>query len=262
MNLLQVATHYVCELHWSVIPIQPSRLGDRDSGKKPRIEWRPYQRRLPTSDELQSWFGVGTPKSNIGIVTGFVSNLYVVDADSPEGLAWVEAHCGPTACRAVTGGRGEHRFYRLAVGQMARNRTHVAGQAVDGRGEGGYVVAPPSTHSSGGQYRWLELSTPADWNDEWFPPLVAVPRSATTISSVTDDERVRRARAYVSRIQSVAGHGGERQLFAAARALVRRFGLSADVALQELRIWNSYCARPMWCDRKLVHTIQQAAKYP
>src|SRR3712207_2594147 len=58
----------------SVAPVPP------DGSKRPRISWKPYQRRLPTDDELVSWFASG--KNGVAVLCGRVSGgLEVIDFD-------------------------------------------------------------------------------------------------------------------------------------------------------------------------------------
>src|SRR5262245_20318279 len=58
---------------WSIFPVQPR-------SKVPAVKWECYQRRLATVDELEKWFT--KPGYNVGIVTGKLSGIFVVDADS------------------------------------------------------------------------------------------------------------------------------------------------------------------------------------
>ena len=51
--------------------------------KRAMIGWTPFQKRLPTEQEVSTWFGKW-PDANIGIVTGEISNLVVFDLDSED----------------------------------------------------------------------------------------------------------------------------------------------------------------------------------
>ena len=99
------------------------------------------------------------PNANIGIATGSVSNLLVVDVDLRHGgeESWrsffQQNQLGHTLT-ALTGGGGFHLYYKLD-GKQLGNKTNVL-PGVDIRGEGGYVVAPPSLHASGEIYDWKE----------------------------------------------------------------------------------------------------------
>lgn len=57
----------------SVIPIQPRE-------KKPAIRWTPFSTRRASSLEIQAWFRKW-PAANVGVVTGSVSNIVIVDID-------------------------------------------------------------------------------------------------------------------------------------------------------------------------------------
>jgi hypothetical protein len=64
-----------CLAHgFSVIPIEPR-------GKKPLIAWEPYQTHAPLADEIKTWW-TKWPAANVGIVTGAVSGLVVLDIDT------------------------------------------------------------------------------------------------------------------------------------------------------------------------------------
>lgn len=149
-DLLSVALQYVAVRGWSVIPVRPS-------DKRPAVPWEPYQHRHPTDDELERWFGDGTDH-NIGIVCGAVSGgLVVLDADGDEGERTFAELKLPRTPRVKTG-HGTHAYFRGdALGTGVRVLP-----GIDVRGEGGYVVAPPSTHESGRGYTWAPGCSPDD----------------------------------------------------------------------------------------------------
>lgn len=127
----------------SVIPLHPR-------SKKPAIpSWREYQKRLPTEEELERWFRNGS-QNNIAVLTGEISGLAVLDADSAEAIDWCEKNLPKTP--SVKTARGQHNYFRFRHG--LKNSVNVNGLKLDVRGEGGYVVAPPSIHESGDDYQW------------------------------------------------------------------------------------------------------------
>jgi replicative DNA helicase len=135
--MLQEALTYLGRA--SIIPL------GRD--KRPLINWKEYQTRQATEQEVRGWFDKW-PDANIGIVTGKISNVVVVDVEkggSIEGL--------PETVVAKTGGGGWHYYYQYQAG--VENKARIR-PLTDIRGEGGYVVAPPSIHSSGIKYEWLK----------------------------------------------------------------------------------------------------------
>ena len=128
---------------WSIIPIQTK-------SKLPLIDWKEFQTRRASEAELRSWLQKW-PEMNLGIVTGNISSLVVVDLDGPKGLQYGrKMKLGGTVVSLT--GTGKHIFYRWAEG--LRNSASKIAEGVDIRGEGGYVVVAPSTHPSGRMYRW------------------------------------------------------------------------------------------------------------
>ena len=89
------------------------------------------------------------PSANVGIRTGAECGLVVLDVDTPKGgagtLAELERKHGklPATARVLTGGGGEHIYFRHP-GRELRNSAGRLGAGLDTRGDGGYVVAPPS----------------------------------------------------------------------------------------------------------------------
>jgi hypothetical protein len=101
------------------------------------------------------WWAI--PQANIGLAT---DGLVVVDVDPHKGgadsLARLEGEHGelPLTWRSLTGGGGEHVFFRAPAGAEARNSVATLAPGIDIRAAGGYVVGPPSLHLSGRRYAW------------------------------------------------------------------------------------------------------------
>ena len=132
---------------FSVIPLKPK-------DKKPAIEtWKVFQTYKPTDDNLKVWFGNGSD-NNIAVVTGEISGIAVVDFDSPEAIEFSKKNNFPITPLVKTG-KGYHAYYQYKEGvRNFQKRDDLPG--IDLRGDGGYVVAPPSIHKSGKQYQWVE----------------------------------------------------------------------------------------------------------
>lgn len=128
----------------SVIPLRP-----RD--KRPLLDWKTYQMRRATDDELNAWFASGL--NNIGIVAGAISGgLCIIDFDSFEAYDWwLDQDLDRWLIPSVQTSKGRHAYVRLK--QWPGNRRDVK-RGIDFRGEGGYCVAPPSIHPSGEAYYW------------------------------------------------------------------------------------------------------------
>jgi hypothetical protein len=105
------------------------------------------------------------PKARIGIPTGSANGFFVIDVDTPEGhdkdgfasLKKLETTYGPLPqtrmARSVTG--SIHYYYKLPPGVIINSRSLELFPGIDIKGEGGMVIAPPSTHPRGGQYVWI-----------------------------------------------------------------------------------------------------------
>ncbi len=126
-------------LGWSVIPVTPGK-------KIPAVEWKEYQEVAADVEQIEDWWK--REDFGVGIVTGSVSGLCVVDFDGPGATALVDL---PRTATVATP-HGEHWYYGYKDADI-HNHAKVwsdGGVAVDIRGEGGYVVAPPSH----GTYSW------------------------------------------------------------------------------------------------------------
>lgn len=130
--------------YYSIIPV--------GLDKRPTIEWKEFQTRRATVEELHKWFDVPQPP-NIGIVTGKISGITVVDVE--KGGEW---ECYPVTQTAKTGNGGYHLYYKYAPG--IKNSARIR-PLTDIRGDGGFVVAPPSItdymvngEKKGGSYEW------------------------------------------------------------------------------------------------------------
>ena len=106
------------------------------------------------------------PNANIGIATGAVSGFDALDVDPAKGgeesLADFEQQYGalPDTPEQLTGGGGRHILF-AHPGEHVANRVGIA-PGLDLRGDGGYIVAAPSRHFSGGRYSWEASSHPDD----------------------------------------------------------------------------------------------------
>ena len=137
---------------FSVIPL-------KEKDKLPLVpSWVAYQEDRAGREEIGKWWRTW-PKANIGIITGTISGIVVVDADSPEAAASLKPILGNlTMIPIVATGKGFHIYYKHPGGLLSNKAGVIA--KVDFRGDGGYVVAPPSVHPSGKRYEWKKPITP------------------------------------------------------------------------------------------------------
>lgn len=147
-TILQSALNYA-ERGFSIIPVQPN--------KKPFLKWESYQKTKAKAEEIKLWF-TKWPDAMIGIVTGEISNLFVIDCDTKDGYETIQRLIPDSLIFPLARTpRGGWHLYFLYPG----NLTIAAGimPGVDIRGEGGYIIAPPSINSDKKAYEWqLSLS--------------------------------------------------------------------------------------------------------
>lgn len=139
---------------WCVIPLRP-----RD--KRPALaSWQEHQQRRAAEEEIRAWWS-RWPGANVGVVTGAVSVLVVLDLDGPEVVNYAKER-GVPQTPVVATGKGFHVYFQHP-GRPVPNAAALAGiKGLDLRGDGGYVVAPPSLHPSGRRYAWCKGRSPDD----------------------------------------------------------------------------------------------------
>jgi hypothetical protein len=128
-----------------------------DVGKHPRIAGG-FHSATTDLDLICEWWAMW-PDANVGIATGARSGVVVIDVDPDRGgleaLDALVAEAGPIPDSAVvhTGGDGLHYFLHVSDRPVKSRNNFRAG--IDIRGDGGYVVVPPSLHRSGSRYEWV-----------------------------------------------------------------------------------------------------------
>jgi hypothetical protein len=145
MTILEAAIRYL-ELGFSVIPV--------DNKKHPLIKWEPYQKQRASKEEIEGWSRKWA-NMNIGIVTGAISNLLVVDTDTASAIVRVNDAIPESLvvpCQRTPKG-GKHFFFSHEDGFV--NRARVS-EGVDVRTTGGYIVVAPSVNGGGRGWQWVD----------------------------------------------------------------------------------------------------------
>ncbi|WP_108473176.1 bifunctional DNA primase/polymerase [Rhodanobacter thiooxydans] len=177
MNNLEYAAQ-LAAAGWRVHPLRPG-------SKLPML---PGWQNAATNDAatVAAWW-TETPAAGIGIATG--APVIVLDVDTngkpgAESLAALIAEHGPLpqTLTARTASGGFH--YYFSTSEPIRNSADKVGKALDVRGAGGYVVAPP-TVVDGCAYQWADLSpiapAPAWLIAAALAPVADRPATSTTI---------------------------------------------------------------------------------
>lgn len=143
-------------------------------GKTPMVGWKQWQDELPSKERVEAWWE-RWPLANIGMATGALSGVVVLDCDNADArqLALERGGLGKTPA-VWTGTPGGIHFWMKHPGYPVHNFTKSI-PGTDFRGDGGYVLLPPSVHRNhGAVYRWNEhtlgrkLADVPDWLAECF----------------------------------------------------------------------------------------------
>lgn len=187
-------------MNWTTFPILPIAPDGRcscsdptcaDAGKHPAVRWGAASLGAGASIPIPPGFGVG-------LATGARSGVVVLDLDRKNGvdglgaLGALAARCGgtiPETLTTITPSGGFHFFFEWP-GFKVGNSASALGPGIDVRGDGGYVVLPPSPHKSGGRYAFVDASTPVAPCPEWLravflkPPKVAKRITRETLTKI------------------------------------------------------------------------------
>jgi hypothetical protein len=147
--LLEAALQYH-DMGLSVIPLIPGK-------KKAMVKWESFQKTRPDRDTIKTWWEK-TPMANVGIVTGEVSNLFVVDLDKykeqyDDELSTQFFPDSLVTPSVTTPKQGEHLYFSFPKDFDIGGRADES-IAIDFRSTGNYVVAPPSKNGTGVPYHW------------------------------------------------------------------------------------------------------------
>ncbi len=139
---------------WSVIPV--TWKGDK---KAPLIQWAKWNRERADGEQITAWWEM-YPEAGIGVVTGKISNLTVIDIDRD-----ALERCGNAFPRtwmmSTTANGGWHLYYEHVEGL---DTEAMNGMSV--RSDGAYVVAPPTQNDNGDGYSWTCNAKPMDASAE------------------------------------------------------------------------------------------------
>jgi Bifunctional DNA primase/polymerase, N-terminal len=182
--------------------------------KKPHLKSWPDKATCDPSI-IQEW-SITYPDCAWGVKTGADSGVWVLDCDGDKGLSsldeLIKIH-GEAWLQTLTAitPNGRHFYFQYPTDAMIRNSVSRLRPRLDVRGEGGYVIAPPSLHPSGRQYRWVNPEAPVISTPEWLLQLLASLTSSqpNTICKAERQETLSEAelREIIDRVLDLHRHG-------------------------------------------------------
>lgn len=204
--------------------------------------------------QIEEWWNKH-PNANIGIATGYISaGLLVIDLDIDEDKGingydtlkrWEVVHGKlPDSWQSITGRGGYHLFYWSL--ELIYNRVKIM-EGIDIRGEGGYIVAPPSIHPNGKRYEWEQSP------DEF--ELVEAPDIVLAFLNQKSEEQ----KSFTSPITIPEGERNN-ILFKMASCLQAR-GLDGEAIMAAVSKENERKCQPPLSDKEIKKLVNSALKY-
>lgn len=282
LNAIDYAQNYASVYDWAVFPVHSIDADGlctcrdtacKSQGKHPKTA---NGVKDASKDEgvIAGWFESGN--SNIGVATGAVSGLVVVDIDVDKGADWKElmiAGIDQTVFNTpkIKTGAGYHYYYKIPAGVQIKNSANKLGRFIDVRGDGGYVVAPPSKHVSGKTYEAANelyelLEFPKAWLDKLNAPVANT--NGTNGNSNGQNYNSAQANGFVVPppspgiiLPDVLNQGSRNVEMTKIAGALRSKGLSEGAIYAAINIENQRICKPPLEDKELHQIARSVARY-
>lgn len=218
-----------------ILPVRPGE-------KRPYLDqWRKYTQERPTRESIQKWFET-LMNPGIGLVTGKISNLVVLDLDTRSSLKLEDVlQQYPTDMVVKTGSGGYHLYYQHP-GVLIGNRVNLM-PGVDIRADGGFAVLPPTVHENGSEYQWISKGPAGK-----FPMEIL----SKTGSNQSGEEK------WVTDLMKGVSSGGRNDAAARLAGYFMNKGMPTDVVEMLMIQWNMKNDPPLGQDE--LHTTVNSIK--
>ena len=238
-------------LGWLVFPCATAVASDPESGKRP-LSAKGLLDATTDQAQIRAWWAQW-PSANIGVATGRASGFWVLDCDprhgGEESLRAIEAAHGaiPNTPLSLTGGGGSHYLFSMPPDGDVRNSASRLAPGLDVRGAGGYVIVPPSRHSSGRVYTWDAEAHPEDL------PIAAAPPWLLDL--------VRQRPQPAQPLEAEIGEGRRNEILTSLGGSMRRRGASVAAIEAALSIENRDRCRPPLHENEVRQIAASVSKY-
>ncbi len=205
--------------------------------------------------QIKAWWQK-YPNANIGLATGSVSqNVFVIDLDIDEDCGidgyhsledWQREHGDfPETWTAITGRGGYHLYYR-GNGRI-KNRAGII-DGVDIRGNGGYVVAPPSIHKNGRRYEW-----------EYSPDEFELAKADNNVMYFLNHDDRRQSASFT--MPNIVSAGQRNQMLFRFACMMQAKGASDQSVFAATMAENESSCSPPLTEREVRLIVSSATKY-
>ena len=227
----------------SVIPLRGRYGSNYDNAKLPLI--KAWQKVPPSAELLEQWFQQKN-EIDIGLLTGKKNNIFILDADKEIGMQTAESLKLPETPINVTPRGRQYLFQwdaRLDGIPTTLVKPFPTLQGLDFRGEGGFVVCPPSRNLGDKQYLWLEgksiLDTPLAPIPEWLVNMFI--ERATVGEDIANAPTV-----YTSWFDEIKDGVSENRHKAMTKltSFYMSRGIPEDDVITLMTMWNEKCTPP------------------
>lgn len=219
--------------------------------KRAAEKWKEYQDRKATNEEIKKWFLTGAVQ-NIAIVCGVISdNLVVVDFDDPKVYKKIFGKAAKDKSTfVVRTGKGIHVYFKT---ENPVRSFRIEELSIDVKGEGGYVLAPPSVHPSGREYKEERMIDIEHVEGDFVEELFMIIKSKIKKFDPNDY----REEIDIGKIMGGVEEGERNESAIRLATWYRQAGLEIEHAREKMKAWNQKNQPPM-DPQELLRTIESA----
>ncbi len=225
--------------------------GCNSPGKHPRVGSWTKESTLDVK-QVSAWWSQW-PSANIGLVCG--RGMFVLDVDDGKGGTsslekLLAEHDDMPETRMHATGNGYHLLFTCGEDIFIPNSVSKIGPGLDVRGDGGYVVAPPSLHVSGAFYQ-VELGFSEDPSPapSWLIDLAKEEISGSTGGEAAKDEKVTLIK------------GERNNYFTSLAGTMRRRGIGLDAIKASLIFENKRRCSPPLPEAEIVRLAEKSMSW-
>ena len=231
-------------------------------------------------NQIEKWW-LAAPQANIGVATGPESDLAVIDIDKYKGADLNDLLIGGldalifNTLKAKTGGGGLHLYYKFPKNNDLRNSASQLGKFIDVRGAGGYVIAPPSIHESGGEYQFInpDCDSLLEFPRQWIDFLLSAknrpknPQNSTSTNGHAGGGSGAASGLFVPPpaenliVPEIIDQGARNQEMTRVAGSLRRIDLTSAEIFAALKEINKRVCRPPLDDTEVNKISQSVARY-
>lgn len=264
------AQYYATVKHWPVFPVP---LGTKKSHKSAERSFgRPWGATTDADeirDDFEHW-----SDANVGIVTGAVSGIFVVEADTKEGhdvdgiasLAALQVEHGelPVTLQAISPSGSIHYFFNHPGADLnIKNSASKIAPGIDVRGDGGMMIGVPSVKPGKGAYRWQNNLPVAD-APQWLLDIVITKSEPAQSISLQAAALVRPPVDYYAEHGDEGGYRGDAYIEAALRGeyddvVSLRNGRNDQLNISAVKLGH-YVASGVLDEKRVIDTLWTLAR--